>query len=134
MESRLRLGMGDLLKGIGGRAWALNSNVEEAIPKMQRENNILGTTTAVVQAKRTTKSIEVGNGSMTTALEGATSRVGRNNDNLQGGSVEGGNEQLSTVKVTDRKEAFATGVVGKFISNAQAGAKLIGRKRLIVVE
>jgi hypothetical protein len=71
---------------------------------------------------------------MTTALEGTTSRVGRNDDNLQGGSVEGGNEQLITVKVTDRKEAFATGIVCKFISNTQASPKFIGRKRLIVAE
>jgi hypothetical protein len=34
MESRLRLGSGDLMEGIGSGAGVLNSNVEEAITKM----------------------------------------------------------------------------------------------------
>jgi hypothetical protein len=57
MESRLRPGTGELVKGISSRAGMLNSNVEKAITKMQRENNTLGTTTAVVKAKGTTKPI-----------------------------------------------------------------------------
>jgi hypothetical protein len=118
LESRLRSGTGDLVKGISRRAGALNGNVEKSVTKMQGEYNILGATAAMVEAERATEAIEVGNGSMTTALESTTGRIGRNNDDLESGSVEGGDEEFITINVTGWEESSATGIVGKFISNA----------------
>jgi hypothetical protein len=101
---------------------------------MKGENDILGSAAAMVEAERTAESIEIGDGSVTTTLEGATGRVRGNNDDLQRGSVESGNEEFISIKITRREESFATGIVGKFISDAQAGPKLIRRKGLIVTE
>jgi hypothetical protein len=92
------------------------------VTKMEWENNILGSTAAMVETERTTESIEIGNGSMTTALEGATGGIGRNNDDLQSGGVEGGNEEFITINISGWEESFATGIVGKFISNSQASS------------
>jgi hypothetical protein len=101
---------------------------------MEGENNILGSAAAMVEAERTAESIEIGDGSVTTTLEGTTGGIRGNNDDLQSGGVEGRNEDFITIKITGREESFATGIVGKFISDAQAGPKLIRRKGLIVTE
>jgi hypothetical protein len=101
---------------------------------MKGENDILGSAAAMVEAERTAESIEIGDGSVTTTLESATGGVRGDNDDLQSGGVEGGNEEFITIKITHREESFATGIVGKFISDAQAGPQLIRRKGLIVME
>jgi hypothetical protein len=97
---------------------------------MQGEYNILGVTAAMVEVERATEAIEIGNGSMTAALESATGRIRRDDYDLESRSVEGGNEELMAINITGREETFATGVVGKFIGNTQASPKLIrGRGR-----
>jgi hypothetical protein len=69
---------------------------------MQGEYDILGATAAMIEAERTTESIEVGNSCMTAALEGTKGGVWRNNDDLESRSVEGGNEELIAINITGR--------------------------------
>jgi hypothetical protein len=88
----------------------------------------------MVEAERKTESVEIGNGCMTAALEGTTGRVWRNNDDLEGRSVEGGNEELIAINISSREETFAAGVVGKFISNTQASPKLMRGERLVMTK
>jgi hypothetical protein len=88
----------------------------------------------MIEAERTTETIEVGNSCMTAALEGTTGGVWRDNDDLESRSVEGGNEELIAINILGREETFAAGVVGKFISNTQASPELMRWKRLVVTK
>jgi hypothetical protein len=88
----------------------------------------------MIEAERTTETIEVGNSCMTTALEGTTGGIQRDNDDLESRCVKGRYEEFITINIMSREESFATWIVGKFISNAQASPKLIRSKGLIVTD
>jgi hypothetical protein len=88
----------------------------------------------MVEMERATKTIEIGNGCMATALEGTTGRIRRDNDNLESRCIKCRNEEFITINIMGREETFATWIVDKFISNTQASPKFIWREGLIVME
>ena len=134
LKGRTGTGTGKSVDGLIGSVRAINANIEKTISQLARNSHVLRATLAMVETKGTIETIEVRDGCMATTLEGATCGIRGDDDNLQGWSVEGGDQELLTIRITDREKTFTEGVMRELVSDTESSTNFGKWKGTVVAE